>query len=433
MAEIKVPFHRAAITKDEENAVLEVLRSGWLTTGKYALEFEKRFSAALEEGSDFNTKAPSRSDLPKPTVFAAEQVAENRKSLNLSCEPVISLAVNSNTSGMILAMEACGVKQGKAVITTPYTFVSTAACARHLNADVYFADTEKDSYSINPDKIEEILQRDKEHKICAIVPVHIAGNICNMKRIIELAQKYSTAENKIYVIEDAAHSFPSSTELGFAGVIGDVGVFSFYVTKTITTAEGGMVCTRNADLAKHMTMMRLHGMDRTTWDRYTSPKASWEYDIVAPGYKFNLPDVLAALGVCQTERCWLFYEQRKKIVEYYNRELGKLDFITLPPDGIGNSWHLYLMRINPEKLTITREEFAKQMQAAGLGISVHFIPIFHFTYWKDLYKDFTAENYPNAENNYQRTISIPLYPDQIMDQAEFVIKTIKEIGQKNHA
>lgn len=405
MAEIKVPFHRAAITKAEEDAVLDVLRSGWLTTGKYALEFEKKFSAALtcpddqEKGRD----------------------------------PIISLAVNSNTSGMILAMETCGVKAGNAVITTPYTFVSTAACARHLGADVYFADIEKDSYSIDPNKIEEILKKDAKngHKVQAIVPVHIAGNVCNMKAILELAKKYSTPDHKIYVIEDAAHSFPSKTSLGFAGAIGDVGVFSFYVTKTITTAEGGMVCTRNPDLAKRMTVMRMHGMDRTTWDRYTSPRASWEYDIIAPGYKFNLPDLLAALGCCQVDRANLFFEQRKKIVEKYNKAFSKLDFIQLPPDGEGNAWHLYLLRIIPEKLTISREEFAKKMQAAGLGISVHFIPIFHFTYWKELYPDFTAENYPQAEDHYQRTISIPLYPDMTEDAAQLVIDTVTQIGMEN--
>ena len=403
MAEIKVPFHRAAITKAEEDAVLDVLRSGWLTTGKYALEFEKKFSEAVSAGD----KAAGR-------------------------EPVISLAVNSNTSGMILAMEACGVRQGTAVITTPYTFVSTAACARHLNADVYFADVEKDTYSIDPDKIEEILKKHAD-RVQAIVPVHIAGNVCNMKRIIELAAKYSTAEHRIRVIEDAAHSFPSPTALGYAGTIGDAGVFSFYVTKTITTAEGGMVCTRDPELARRMTVMRMHGMDRTTWDRYTSPRASWEYDIIAPGYKFNLPDVLAAIGVCQLDRAWLFYEQRKAIVDMYNKAFANLDFIQLPPDGEGNSWHLYLMRIVPDKLKITREQFAKKMQEAGLGISVHFIPIFHFTYWRELYPDFTAQNYPNAENQYNRTISIPLFPDMTKEQAELVIETVKKIGLENHA
>ena len=413
MAEIKVPFHRASITKAEEDAVLEVLRSGWLTTGKYALEFEKKFSEAIKD---------------------SPEVSITRKKIGMDERQPLSLAVNSNTSGMILAMEACGVKEGTAVITTPYTFVSTAACARHLKADVFFADIEKDSYNIDPDKIEEILKKDMENgrKVRAIVPVHIAGNICNMRRIVELAKKYSTSENRIRVIEDAAHSFPSPTDVGYAGAIGDVGVFSFYVTKTITTAEGGMVCTRDECLAKRMTVMRMHGMDRTTWDRYTSPKASWEYDIVAPGYKFNLPDVLAALGVCQLERAKLFYEQRKRIVEMYNKSFADLDFITLPPDGQGNAWHLYLLRIKEDKLTINREEFAKKMQLAGIGISVHFIPIFRFTYWQKLYPDFTCENYPNAEKQYSQTISIPLFPDMTDQQAELVIDTVKKIGEENH-
>jgi len=410
MAEIKVPFHRAAITKDEENAVLDVLRSGWLTTGKYALEFEKKFSASVSD---------------------TDKMKKARHTLSLSDNEITSLAVNSNTSGMILAMEACGVREGTAIITTPYTFVSTAACARHLNADVYFADVEKDTYSIDPDKIEEILKKDTEHKVRAIVPVHIAGNVCNMRRIMELAQKYSTSEHRIRVIEDAAHSYPSPTELGYAGTIGDAGVFSFYVTKTITTAEGGMVCTRDPELARRMTVMRMHGMDRTTWDRYTSPRASWEYDIIAPGYKFNLPDVLAAIGCCQVDRAHLFYDQRKRIVDMYNQAFSKLDFIKLPPDGEGNSWHLYLMRIIPEKLKITREEFAKKMQEAGLGISVHFIPIFHFTYWRQLYPDFTAENFPNAEKQYCTTISIPLFPDMTDEQAKLVIDTVIKIGNEN--
>lgn len=397
--EIKVPFHRASITKDEENAVLDVLRSGWLTTGKYTLEFEKKFSESLG-GKD-----------------------------------IISLAVNSNTSGMILAMEACGVKKGTAIITTPYTFVSTATCAIHLGAEVYFADIEDRSYSISPEKIEEILKEDAKngHKVKAIVPVHIAGNVCNMKKILELAEKYSTKENKIYVIEDAAHSYPSKTKLGYAGTIGDVGVFSFYVTKTITTAEGGMVCTKNPDLAKRMSIMRMHGMDRTTWNRYTSPKASWEYDIIAPGYKFNLPDILSAIGCCQVDRAELFFEQRKKIVQKYNEAFKKLDFIKLPPDDEGNSWHLYLMRLIPEKLKINREEFAKKLQQEGLGISVHFIPLFHFTYWKELYPNFTAENFPIAEEHYSNTISIPLFPDETEEQSDYVIKTITKIGNENHA
>ncbi|MBP5464570.1 MAG: DegT/DnrJ/EryC1/StrS family aminotransferase, partial [Treponema sp.] len=339
-----------------------------------------------------------------------------------------ALAVNSNTSGMVLAMEACGVKAGKAVITTPYTFVSTAACARLLGADVYFADIEQDSYSIDPVKVEEILKGPNGKNVAAIVPVHIAGNVCNMDAIMALARKYG-----VKVIEDAAHSFPSKTHLGYAGAIGDVGVFSFYVTKTITTGEGGMVITNDDALAKRMTSMRMHGMDRTTWDRYTSPKASWEYDIIAPGYKYNLPDLLAALGRVQLARADEFDRKRKAHVEHYIEAFKKLDFIKLPPDGEGNSWHLFLLRLDLTKLRCDRNTFAKELQQLGVGISVHFIPIFHFSYWKQLYEGFDAAHFPNAEQHYNETISIPLFPDMDEQSIHFVIDCIRQLGEKYHA
>lgn len=402
---LKVKFFVPSISAEEEQAVLEVLRSGWLTTGQYALQFESDFSA-------FMNRAQSQ---------------EARAAAGLLCAPVQSLAVNSNTSGMMLAMEACGVKAGTAVITTPYTFVSTATAARHLGADVLFADTEKDSYSIDAAHVERLLAADTEKRIKAIAPVHIAGNVCDMKRLCALGKKYN-----VKIIEDAAHSFPSLTALGYAGTIGDIGVFSFYVTKTITTAEGGMVCTRDESLAKRMAVMRMHGMDRTAWDRYTSPRASWEYDIIEAGFKFNLPDILAAIGVCQLKKAEAFFERRKQIVQRYNEAFRQLDFVQLPPDGEGNAWHLYLMRLKPELLTIGRNEFAARLQERGIGISMHFIPLFHFTYWKNLYKDFTAENFPNAEAHYAATISLPLWPDMPLTDADAVIDAVRDIGSAHH-
>lgn len=407
---LEVPFFRPSISEEEENAVLEVLRSGWLTTGKHTLRFENDFSAFMNRNPE---------------------IQENRKNAGLDAREAKSLAVNSNTSGMILAMEALGVKEGKAVITTPYTFVSTAASAKHLGAEVYFADTEKDSYSIDCGKVEEILKKDRESgnpKVAAIVPVHIGGNLCDMKKIMSLAKKYN-----VKVIEDAAHSFPSKTELGYAGTIGDAGVFSFYVTKTITTGEGGMVSARDPEIIKRMSIMRMHGMDRTTWDRYTSPRASWEYDIVSPGYKFNLPDILSAIGCEQLKKADTFFEKRKKIVRKYNAAFKNLDFVKLPPDSEGNAWHLYLLRLVPEKLEISRDEFAKTLQKNGIGISVHFIPLFHFSYWKSLDENFKAENFPNAEYNYQNTISLPLWPDMSEEMAEEVIDAVTKIGKENHA
>ncbi len=387
--QVKVPFFKASIGKEEEEAVLSVLKSGWITTGKEALAFEEEF--AKKVGSPY------------------------------------ALAVNSNTSGMILAMEACGVCKGKAVITTPYTFVSTATSARHLGADVYFADIEEDTYSIDPVSIENILKSPRGKNVVAIVPVHIAGNVCNMGAIMDLAKKYN-----VKVIEDCAHSFPSKSKWGYAGTIGDAGVFSFYATKTITTAEGGMVTAKDGELVKRMTTMRLHGMDRAAWDRYTSPKASWVYDIVAPGYKFNLPDILAALGRVQLRRADEFDSKRKEHVNFYNQALGKLDFVKLPPTSEGNAWHLYLMRLDLSKLDCDRDTFAKEMQDAGLGISMHFIPLFHFSYWKSLYPDFCESAFPHAQKQYSQTISIPLWPDMTEEMRELVVSVIKEIGGHHH-
>ncbi len=301
-----------------------------------------------------------------------------------------------------------------------------------FGADVYFADIEKDSYSIDPSSIEKILKADTDHKIQAIVPVHVAGNLCNMKAITELAKKYSTPSHKIYVIEDCAHSFPSPTKDGFAGTLGDAGVFSFYVTKTITTGEGGMVTTNDEKIARRVTIMRMHGMDRTTWDRYTSPRASWEYDIIEPGWKCNLPDVLSAIGRVQLTKADLFYNKRKAIVDKYNKSFKNCDFIRLPPTGEGNAWHLYLIRIIPEKLDCDRNEFAKELQQKGIGISMHFIALFHFTYWKNLYRDFRAENFPNAEEHYQHTITLPLFPDMTEEMSDEVINAVIETGRKHH-
>ncbi|MBO6219866.1 MAG: DegT/DnrJ/EryC1/StrS aminotransferase family protein [Treponema sp.] len=394
MSEIKVPFFKPSFDDEEKKAVCDVIDSGWLTTGKVTHDFECEFAS-----------------------FVGSKHA---------------LAVNSNTSGMILAMEACGVKAGKAVITTPYTFVSTAASAVHLGGDVFFADIEKDSYSIDPVKIEEILKKDSEHKICAIVPVHIAGNLCDMERICALAKKYSTPQNKIYVIEDAAHSFPSKTAHGYAGTLGDIGVFSFYATKTMTTGEGGMITTDDDALAKRMAQMRLHGMNRDAWDRYTNPKASWEYDIIAPGFKSNLPDILSAIGRVQLKKAVSFDEKRKKIVKIYNQAFKDLDFVILPPDGEGNAWHLYLLHLDSSKLDCDRNAFAKELQEQGIGISMHFIAIFNFTYWQEKYPDFRAENFPNADEHSKNTITLPLFPDMSEEQAQIVIKAVKEAGEKHH-
>lgn len=391
---MQVPFQRASITEAEKQAVMGVLDSGWLTTGKTTLQFEKDFSK-----------------------FVTTQQSGQ----------VYSLAVNSNTSGMHLALDACGVAPGKKVITTPYTFVSTCLAPIHLGATLLFADTAPGSYNIDPAAVEKLLEEDARttHSVVAIIVVHIAGLPCDMQKIMALAKKYN-----VKVIEDCAHSFPSPTPLGFAGTIGDVGVFSFYATKTITTAEGGMVTTRDPALAKRMATMRMHGMDRTTWDRYTSKTASWEYDIVAAGYKFNLPDILGAIGLVQLSRANELLQKRQRIVDAYNAAFSKEDCLLTPPTGQGDAHHLYILRLNENRLNIGRNDFAKELQQNGLGISVHFIPVVLFTYFKQNYPQAYC---PNALAIFKQSVSLPLWPDMTSDQIDYTIATVLKVAAAHKA
>ncbi|HOE09109.1 MAG TPA: DegT/DnrJ/EryC1/StrS aminotransferase family protein [Treponemataceae bacterium] len=382
-----IPFSLPSIGIEEEEAVLRVLRSGWLTTGKEALAFEKEF--ALFTGSPH------------------------------------ALAVNSATSGLQLAMEACGITKDTAILTSPYTFIATSSAALHLNASVQYCDIEKDTYNIDPEKIEDALKRDRallKPRIKAVVPIHIAGNVCRMQDIMTLAKKY-----EVYIIEDAAHSFPSKTDNGYAGTIGDIGVFSFYATKTITTAEGGMVCTANDELAKRMTTMRMHGIDRSVWDRYTADKASWEYDVIEAGYKYNLPDILAAIGREQLKKADFFLEKRIHIIKQYNQAFAECPWIIPPPDGKGNAWHLYLLNLDLQKISINRNNFSQFLQEDGIGVSMHFIPHFLMSFWKKQGLD--EKDFPNAKTRYESTISLPLWPDMTQMMIDKVIETVIKTGR----
>lgn len=380
-----IHFFTPSFSEEEEKALMRVLRSGWLTTGKETLEFEKEFAS-----------------------FTGSKTA---------------LAVNSASNGLMLAMDACGIRSGTKILTSPYTFISTATSALHLGGDVVYADIEKDSYSIDPEKIETILKKDKSIK--AIVPIHIAGNVCNMKAINDLAKKYSVA-----VIEDAAHAFPSKTEEGYAGTLGTCGVFSFYATKTITTGEGGMICTNDEKIAERIKLMRSHGINRTIWDRYTDTKASWKYDVTAEGWKCNLPDILSAIGRVQLKKAKTFFEQRKKIAQKYNAAFAGNDSFILPPDGEGNAWHLYILRLNLEALKIGRDEFGQALQERGLGISMHFIPHFEMSYIKERY-GLNSFDFPESNKKYLQSLSLPFYPSMSEDDSDYVIETVIKLAKLN--
>lgn len=380
-----VPFFKPHFSEREREAVLRVLDSGWLTTGRETLEFEKEFAS-----------------------FVGAKYA---------------FACNSASSALILAMDALGVKKGKKILTSPYTFISTATSALHLAGEVEYVDIEKDSYNIDANLIEEKLKKDRD--IVSIVPIHIAGNVCNMKDLKMLAKKYNVA-----LIEDAAHAFPSLTQQGYAGTLGDAGVFSFYATKTITTGEGGMVCVKDENVAKRIATMRSHGMDRSAWDRYTSTKASYIYDIVADGWKFNMPDILSCIGREQLKKADDFYEKRVSLAKRYNEAFSKCDALVLPPTGVGNAWHLYLLRFRLDMLKIGRDEIFKILQQNGLGLSVHFIPHFEFSFIASRY-GISRKDFPESYKKFSETISLPFFPCMSEEDADFVIEQVLNVVREN--
>ncbi|MDR3337039.1 MAG: DegT/DnrJ/EryC1/StrS family aminotransferase [Treponema sp.] len=412
MADNDIPFALPYMGTQEEEAVLRVLRSGWLTTGKEALAFEKEFSAFLW--------GPVR---------------------NSPQAELQSFAVNSATSGLHLALEASGIGPGDVVLVPSFTFASTAEVVRYLKADVAFVDTAPGTFHLDPNALERTIDRlsrglpaypprknsrdtgfGPRGKPKAALPVHYGGLPCDMGRIMEICRRRG-----VRVIEDAAHAFPSLLGDGrFAGAIGDAGVFSFYATKTITTGEGGMVVTGDPDIAKRISIMRLHGIDRTVWNRYTDNRASWYYEIVEPGYKYNLPDILAAIGRIQLQRAWELFEMRKRIAAQYDEAFRDNPHLTIPPSGAGDARHLYPLGIKSETLTIDRDTFIDKLKEKGIGVSVHFIPLHIMPYYKKCY-GLEAEDFPESLKNFKKVISLPIWPGMTSSQVERVIDALGSI------
>lgn len=405
-----IPFARPFIGAEEEGAVLRVLRSGWLTTGREALQFEQEFA-------DF---------------FKSSKTEEG----------LTALAVNSATSGLHLALEACEVGPGDIVITPTYTFTATAEVIRYLGAHVVFVDVTPDSYLMDPAALEKTLQRlsrglpaypprsgtqdapegfGPKGQVKAIIPVHVAGLACDMDAILALARTYN-----LKVIEDAAHAFPAQLSDGrWVGLLGDIGVFSFYATKTITTGEGGMILTGNKNLAQRMSIMRSHGIDRSIWNRYTDTKASWNYAVVAPGYKYNMPDLLASIGRVQLSRAMELLQMRRAIAETYNKAFSTFNELLLPPSSEENAWHLYPIRLAGAWGKAIRDTFIEHLQSLGIGVSVHFIPLHTMPYYGSLYH-LENEDFPHAFDTYARSISLPIWPGMTKAQVQRVIDGVSE-------
>ena len=360
-----LPFALPEIGDEEIAEVVDTLRSGWLTTGPKAKRFEADFAAFLGD------------------------------------ETLHCIAVNSATAGLHLALEAIGIGAGDEVITTTHTFTATAEVVRYLGADVKLVDIDPATLNIDVQAIEAaITPRTK-----AILPVHYAGLGADMPAILALARKHG-----LKVVEDAAHALPTTVAGQLVGTLAsDATVFSFYANKTITTGEGGMLVTRDTALAARAKVMRLHGMSRDAFDRFTATVPSWYYEIVAPGYKYNLTDIAAALGIHQLKKARAFQQRRAGLAARYDAALAGLPVTTPPhaPAGETHAWHLYVLRL-ADGSGIERDALIERLFAAGIGCSVHYIPLHLHPYWRDRYA-IDAAMFPHSQHAYERMLSLPLY------------------------
>ena len=382
-----LPFAQPDIGEEEIAEVVDSLRSGWITTGPKTRRFEADFADYLGGG-------------------------------------LYAVAVNSATAGLHLALEAAGIRSGDEVITTPYTFTATAEVIRYLGADPVFVDIDPGTFNIDADKIEAAIT----DRTRAIIPVHFAGLPCEMDKILSIARNHD-----LHVIEDAAHSLPTKYQHKTIGTLeSDISVFSFYATKTITTGEGGMVVTWNKEFAERMRVMRLHGISQDVFDRYSSTQPSWYYEVEAPGFKYNMTDISAAIGLHQLKKVDVFHTRRTWIAEQYNKAFLDLP-IKLPspasPDD-QHAWHLYVVQLKQKQLSITRDEFISQMAQSGIGTSVHFIPLHLQPYWRDRY-GYSPDDFPVSNKVYPTVVSLPIYPKMTDEDVARVINAVKTILTEN--
>lgn len=366
------------------------MKSGWLTTGPETMAFEKEFAGFLEKGNPPGLK------------------------------PLGTLCVNSATAGLHLALEAVGVKPGDLVAVPTLTFTATAEIIRYLGADPIFIDSERQSGNMDPDQLSKACAEAVAAGKCikAVIPVHLAGYPCNIAAVRKAVEGTQAA-----VIEDAAHAFPSVTPDGMAGTLGDIGVFSFYATKTITTGEGGMVVTRNPEFENRMRLMRLHGIDRIVWNRYSSNAGarSWEYDVTAPGFKYNMTDMAAAIGREQLKKADNLLKSRRILALRYTDALSGIPSIEMPSDCPGHAWHLFIIHTRDFGL---RDFLADELEKEGIGSSMHFIPLHRMTYWKTQYH-LQSSDFPVAEDLTQRSLSLPLWPGLSRKNQNRIIEVIR--------
>ena len=377
---LKIPFHRASLGEEEVQAVGEVIRSGWLTMGARTFEFERQFAAYV--GAPY------------------------------------AIAVSSCTAGLHLCLEAVGIKPGDEVLVPTTTFTATAEVVTYLGARPVLVDI--DAQTLNLDVA------DAARKITAltraIIPVHFGGQPCDLAEIQGLAQTH-----KLHVIEDAAHALPASYCGKPIGSISELTAFSFYATKTLSTGEGGMVTTSNEDYARRLQVMRLHGISRDAWKRY-SAEGSWHYEVVEAGYKYNLTDMQSALGIVQLSKCDAMNQSRSVIAKRYTHAFSSVDALNLPeilPDRT-TSWHLYVLRLRLEQLRIDRAGFIRELGERGVSASVHFIPLHLQPFYQKTF-NYREGDFSVAEREYQRCLSLPLYPTMSEEEVEQVIWAVRDV------
>jgi len=384
---LPVPFALPDITEAEIAAVVEVMRSRWLTTGAQAREFERRFAAAVD--------APH------------------------------AVALNSCTAALHLALEGLGVGAGDLVYVPTYTFAASAEVVRYLGATPVLVDVEPETLNLDPDALREQVKSDLERgrgRPAVILPVHFAGVPCEMPPLWDLAREHGLA-----VVEDAAHAFPAARDGRSVGDLpGDVrsaACFSFYATKTITTGEGGMVVTRDEALAERMRTMSLHGLSRQAWNRYAEG-GTWRYDIVAPGYKYNLTDLAAAMGLVQLDRARRMRDRRAEIAASYDSAFSDLPVeVPVVPCGAESAWHLYVLRVDPDA-PHERDRVISALSESGIGTSVHFIPLHLHSYYQATY-GYAPDDFPVATAEFGRALSLPVYSAMTDADVDRVIGSVR--------
>jgi len=378
-----LPFHVPDIGEDEIQAVVETLRSGWLTTGLKAKKFEEDFAAYI--GSPH------------------------------------AVAVNSCTAALHLALDAVGIKAGDEVLVPTMTFTATAEVVHYLGARPVLIDCQVDTLNIDPQVMEKAIGP----KTKAVMPVDFAGQPCELANILNIAR-----DRKLAVIEDAAHALPARHQGKMVGTLSDITCFSFYATKTITTGEGGMATTANPEWAERMRMMSLHGISKDAWKRYTA-SGSWYYEVEYPGYKYNLTDMAAALGLVQLKRADDFYRARKRIAELYHAGFADVPEIRRPivRDDVQHAWHLYVIQLELDRLRIGRDEFIEALKKENIGTSVHFIPLHLHPFYKRSF-GYRPADFPNATAAFERIISLPIFPGMVDEQINRVINAVRDIARR---